>query len=206
MSDLCVLRAVEPAQDEALSHLVGVGIGRAITAIGDHLGTRLTARPPVLRFVSTSDDPHFDHGTDGATARAVRADLNGSIVANAMVWIPEKSIGYFGSRVAGEEGWRENSRAHFDVASLEFGSIALSALTEGLRPILPERGWFTRATLVTDVSRSWQQIGHSAVGGFLASVEIEDAGASMEFDFALLTGPRGLDMILNELESLLAVA
>lgn len=206
MSELCVERSIEPAQDEALSHLVGIGVGRAITVMGDLLGTRLAAAPPVVRFVSTDD--HARPGNDDASLarRAVRSSLTGSLVAHAITWMPPTTVSYFVSRIGTEEGWGNETSVQHAVAAHELGSIVLSSVLEGMRGILPDRGRYTHPELVSEASQWWQSVQRSSVGGLSAWIEIEDASTALEFEFCLLTGPRGLDLLLGAVENLLAVA
>lgn len=206
MPDLCVERAIEPAQDEVLSHLVGIGLGRAIAVIGDQLGTRLVARSPSLRFVSIADDPNLGRDDETPLRRAVRSDLRGSVVAHAVAWLPEATVSYYASRVGDHPSWNDATGTMQEIAALELGEIVLSSVLEGLRPILPDRGWFSHPALASEASHWWQGIGQNAVGGLLAELEIEDAQTSLEAEVCLLTGPRGLDLLLGAVEQLLVEA
>lgn len=206
MPELCVERALEPGQNDALSYLVGIGLGRALAVIGDQLGTRLVARPPRVRFVSLADDPNLGRDDADLSRLAVRATLNGSVVAHAISWMPREAVGYYTSRIREHGSLFGESQALHDVAAHELGSIVLSSIVEGMRPILPERGWFSHPELVSEASHWWQSIGQNAVGGFLAQVEIEDAQTSLDAEFCLLTGPRGLDLLLSAVERLLVDA
>lgn len=206
MSDLCVQRAIEPAQDEVLAHLFGIGAGRAITVLGDVIGTRLAARPPVVRFVSVADEPDPGRDDDGPPRHAVRSDLHGSVAAHVVTWMPRTTVSYFVSRVGVHDSWRDDAATYHDVAARDLGSIVLSSVIEGMRPILPDRGWFSDPALAHDASHWWQDIGQNAVGGLHARLEVEDSTSSMEFDVCLLTGPRGLDLLLGAVENLLEVA
>ena len=206
MPELCVERALEPEQNDALAYLVGVGLGRALAVIGDQLGTRLVARPPRVRFVSLADDPNLGRDDADLSRMAVRATLNGSVVAHAISWMPREAVSYYTSRVREHGSVFVDTGAVHEVAAAELGSIVLSSIVTGMRPILPERGWFSHPELVSEASHWWQNIGQNAVGGFLAEIEIEDAQTSLAAEFCLLTGPRGLDLLLTAIERLLGEA
>ena len=206
MPELCVERAVEPDQDEALSHLVGIGLGRAITVIGDLLGVRLTARAPIVRFVSLSDEPRLGPNETPETSNAVRSDLTGSLAGYASVCLHPSTATYVASRLGAERGWRDASPVRQDALVTEIGSILLSSVIEGLRPILPARGSFSPPELTSTNATRWHEMAQSTVGGLHVQLEIEDDASSLRFEFYFLTGPRGLDLLLTAVDDVMAVA
>ena len=196
MRELAVLRALEPEQDEVLEHLVGIGLGRAMTVLGDMVGTRLRARPPRMRFVSTHDEQAVFHDDFDDPWTGVVSALHGSLGADTAVASPSSTAHWFHSRLGPAPTGRDPGRVRMEATTHEIGSVVLGSTLEGLRPLLPEPRRFSHPESVADLPRWWGRTAGSAVGGVVAELVIEDGDSELRFDFLLLLGPRALDHLL----------
>lgn len=206
MRDLLVTRGLEPVQSEVLTELAEIGIARGMSVLGDMIGVHLGARAPVVRFVEMAEETlPFDEVPE-ERPYLVASQLRGGLGLESAVVIPATTARHVATALLTVQGHHHDREALLESAVQETGSLLLAALLDGLRPVLPMRGWSSNPRLFADAHTWWRQVSRTAIGGLSVAITMQDGERLIRAQFLTLMGPRELDQVLRACDHALDAA